>query len=72
MTIISLAQIIVSVLVIILILIQERSSGLSGIFGGGGEGGFYQTRRGLEKSIFYATIFLVAVFGILAVLNLIL
>jgi protein translocase SecG subunit len=71
MTIISIAQIIVSVLVIILVLIQERSSGLSGLFGGGGEGGFYQTRRGLEKFVFYATIFLVIVFAGLAVLNLI-
>jgi len=71
MNIISVAQIIASILVIILILIQERSSGLSGLFGGGGEGGFYQARRGLEKFIFYATIFLVIVFTGLAVLNLI-
>jgi len=50
----AIAQIIVSILLIALILLQERSSGLSGILGGGGEG-FYQTRRGLEKIIFGAT-----------------
>lgn len=71
MSILYIAQIIVSILVIALILLQERSSGLSGLFGGGEGGGFYQTRQGLEKFIFFATIFLVAVFAILAVLNLI-
>jgi protein translocase SecG subunit len=46
---------------IALILLQERSSGLSGIFGGEG-GGFYQTRRGMERWLFIATIVLGAVF----------
>jgi protein translocase SecG subunit len=71
MSILYIAQIIVSVLIIVLVLLQERSSGLSGLFGGGEAGGFYQTRKGLEKIIFFATIFLVAIFAILAVLNLI-
>jgi len=56
--IISILQIIISVILIILILLQERGSGLSGIFGGSGEG-FYQTRRGLEKIIFITTIVLI-------------
>lgn len=56
--IISILQIIISVILIVLILFQERGSGLSGIFGGSGEG-FYQTRRGLEKIIFIATIVLI-------------
>lgn len=63
-------QIVVAVLIVILILLQERSAGLSGLLGGGGEG-FYQTRRGLEKIIFYATIVLVIVFVGLAVIELI-
>lgn len=64
------AQIIVSILLIVLILLQERSSGLSGILGSGGEGGFYQTRRGLEKAIFWATIVLVVAFASLALADL--
>ncbi len=65
---ISIIQIIVSIVLIILILLQERSSGLSGVFGGG-TSEFYQTRRGLERLIFIATIILVIIFAILSILN---
>jgi protein translocase SecG subunit len=64
----AIAQIVVSAILIVLILLQERSSGLSGIFGGE-TGGFYQTRRGFEKSIFIATIVLGVVFAALAILQ---
>lgn len=64
-------QIVVSVILIALILLQERSSGLGGVFGGEGSGGYYQTKRGLEKIIFGATIGFSAAFTILAFLNLI-
>jgi preprotein translocase subunit SecG len=65
---ISIAQIVVSIALIILILIQERSSGLSGILGGGG-GEIYSQRRGLEKMLFGATIVLIVVFAVLSLLN---
>ena len=67
---IAILQITVSVILVILILLQERSAGLSGIFGGEG-GGFYQTRRGLEKIIFIATVVLAVVFVGLAVYQLV-
>lgn len=68
---ISILQIVVSVVLIVLILLQERSSGLSGILGGGsGEGDVYQKRRGLEKIIFRATIVLVIIFAGLSLINL--
>jgi protein translocase SecG subunit len=67
------AQIIVSAVLLVLILLQERSSGLSGAFGGSGsEGGFYQTRRGLEKFIFVGTIVLTIVFIGLVIADLLL
>ena len=73
MDFLSIAQASVSVLLIILILLQERSSaGGLGIFGGGGDGSFYQTRRGLEKTLFAATILLAIIFSALALLNLVL
>ncbi|MBI2278817.1 MAG: preprotein translocase subunit SecG [Candidatus Brennerbacteria bacterium] len=62
-------QIIISLIVIGLVLIQERAGGMSGIFGGGG-GTPYYARRGVEKGIFYATIVAVALFALLALLNL--
>lgn len=64
-------QIAIAIILIVLILLQERSAGLSGIFGGEG-GGFYQTRRGLEKTIFIATIVFAVLFVGLAVYQLIL
>lgn len=64
------AQIVISVILIVLVLLQERSSGLSSILGGGGSGTAYQTRRGLEKVIFWLTIIMGAIFVILAIINL--
>lgn len=67
------AQIIVSLILIVLITLQEQSSETSGIFGGGAGGGsgFYQTRRGLEKIFFGATIVMTALFILLAIANLV-
>ena len=67
---ISITQIIISIILIVLILLQERSSGLSGVFGGS-QSEFYAKRRGLERLIFIATIALVILFAILSVLNLV-
>ncbi len=66
---ISIAQVVISIVLIILILLQERSSGLSGVFGGG-ESEFYAKRRGMERLIFIATIILVVTFAALSLLNL--
>jgi len=65
------AEIVVAIILIILILLQERSSGMSGLFGGGGADASYQTRRGLEKIVFWATIILAFVFAALSILKLI-
>jgi len=62
-------QIIVSVILVILVLLQQRGTGLGSVFGGGGE--FYASRRGAEKKIFWVTIFLGTIFIILALLNLV-
>ena len=67
-------QIIVSVLLIIFILLQQRGTALGSAFGGGGGGGAgsYSSKRGIQQKIFLATIFLGALFIILTLLNLIL
>ena len=66
-TIIVIAQIIVSLLLIIGILMQQRGGGLSTVFGG--DGSVYRTRRGVEKIVFIATIVLAALFFLTAFLN---
>ena len=49
-----LAQIAVSVILIVLILLQQRGAALGSAFGQ--EGGFYATRRGIQKKLLWATI----------------
>jgi preprotein translocase subunit SecG len=63
-------QIVLSIVIIGLILLQERSSGMSGLLGGSG-GGLYQTRRGFEKIVFYATIVAAVLFIGLALYSLV-
>ena len=53
-------QVIVSVSLIAVILIQAKGVGLGRAWGGGGE--FYKSRRGVEKVIFRLTVVLVALF----------
>lgn len=57
---ISLIQIILGVLLILVIILQQKGSGLGSAFGG--DLGFYRTKRGAEKLLFYATIVLSVVF----------
>ena len=70
MNITSILQIVVSVLLIILVLFQQRGSGLGSAFGQ--EGGAYATRRGAQKKIFTATIVLGILFIGLALVNILL
>ena len=63
------AQIIVSILLIVFILFQQRGTALGSAFGGEG-GGFYATRRGIQKKLLWATIICGVLFIVLAILNL--
>ncbi|OGN16619.1 MAG: preprotein translocase subunit SecG [Candidatus Yanofskybacteria bacterium RIFCSPHIGHO2_02_FULL_46_19] len=53
-------QIVVSILLIVAILLQQKGGGLGAAFGGDGQ--VYRSRRGIEKSLFIATIILTALF----------
>jgi preprotein translocase subunit SecG len=65
LTFLYLAQIVVSVAIIALVVIQAKDAGLSQMFGGS-DMGISHTRRGVERTMFNATIVLVVVFVALA------
>ena len=66
----NIVQIIVSIALIVLVILQAKGGGLSSIFGG--EGAIYRTRRGLEKTLFQLTIVLAILFGAISLLSVVL
>lgn len=62
-------QIILSVALIGVILVQSKGAGgLGGLFGGG-DSGVYKTRRGVERTLFQVTVGLGIIFLIFSVVN---
>ena len=68
LTYLNVAQIVLSVALILIILFQVRGGGLGGIFGQPST--VYRTRRGMEKMLFQLTIVLVVIFLVISVLTL--
>ena len=60
-------QIVLAVLLVILILLQQRGSGLGMAFGG--DSNVYRSRRGIEKFLFYITIVVAALFCLSALVT---
>ena len=58
--IILITQIIISVVLVILILMQPKGVGLGRAWGGAGE--FYKSKRGVERIVFYMTLIFTLVF----------
>ncbi len=67
-TYLNVAQIVVSISLVLVILLQVRGGGLGGIFGQ--PDSVYRTKRGVEKTLFQLTIALVVLFIILSILAL--
>lgn len=65
--VLSIAQIVLSLLLIGGILLQQRGAGLGGAFGGGEINQTYYTRRGAEKFLFRGTIVVAILFALSAV-----
>ena len=59
--ILKIVDMVIMVLLIISVALQNKSSGLSSVFGGGGN--VVATRRGADKWLFYATIVLGVLFA---------
>ena len=62
-------QIILSVALISLVILQSKGGSLNRMFGG--EGGVYKTRRGLERTLFNVTVALIVAFFAFSLLSVI-
>ncbi len=60
-------QILMAVAVAAVVILQARSGGMGSMFGG--DSSMYRTRRGLEKTLYEATIVLGVLFVVFALLN---
>ncbi|MFA6171205.1 MAG: preprotein translocase subunit SecG [Patescibacteria group bacterium] len=67
MKFLQIVQPIIAILLMAAILLQNRESGLSGVFGGSGT--VYRTKRGVERILFISTIVLAALFIGVGILN---
>ena len=65
------AQIILSVILILSILLQQSGAEVGGALGGGGES-YHHTRRGFEKFLFYLSIICGVLFALSAFLAILL
>jgi len=65
----NLAQLLISFVLILIILLQSRGTDIGAAFGGGGGGSSFRTRRGLEKTLFQLTIILAITFVAISALS---
>ena len=66
-TYLNIAQIVLSVALVLVILLQVRGGGLGGIFGQADT--VFRTRRGIEKTLFQLTVVIVVLFIIVAIVT---
>lgn len=64
----NIAQLVLAGFLVIVILLQQKGGGLSGVFGG--TSNFYSTKRGVDKMLHYATIVLAVLFFGLSIIRL--
>ena len=71
-SVMQIASIIVSILLIVLIMLQVKGGALGNLLGGDAGGGFTHTRRGLEKTLFQITVYLCIVFMAISLFSVVL
>jgi len=59
-------EVVISILLIVSVLLQNRSGGLGTVFGGVSGGEFYRSKRGLEAFLYNSTIILGILFAVIA------
>lgn len=65
-------QIVLSALIIVAVIMQRTGASLGGAFGADNFSSGFHTRRGLERTLFFATIVLGVLFAASALVNLLL
>ena len=68
-TYLNVAEIIISIVLILVLLVQTRGAGFSGTFRS--DSSVYHKRRGIEKTLFQLTIVLAVIFVVISVLSVI-
>ncbi len=68
-TILNIIQLVLAVILIVVVLLQQKGTGLSGVFGGSGN--IYSTKRGVDKILHYVTIVTTAIFFIISLVRLV-
>ncbi|HLG50734.1 MAG: preprotein translocase subunit SecG [Chloroflexi bacterium] len=63
----NIAEIIISIVLILVLLLQTRGAGFDGTFSS--DSSVFRTRRGIEKTLFQLTIALAVVFVVISVLS---
>lgn len=66
-TYLNIAEIIISIVLILVLLIQTRGAGFNGTFNS--DSSVYRTRRGIEKTLFQVTIALAVIFALISILS---
>ena len=65
------AEIIVSVILVLAIMLQQSGASVGGALGGSDNSSFHHTRRGFEKFLFYLSLLCGILFALLAFLSII-
>ncbi|PIT93474.1 preprotein translocase subunit SecG [Candidatus Falkowbacteria bacterium CG10_big_fil_rev_8_21_14_0_10_43_11] len=71
MKLLTIIQTVIAVALMAVILLQNKGAGAGSVFGGGDSSNVFSTKRGLEKTLFRATIALATAFIGLALANII-
>jgi len=66
-SILNIVQLVLSIILIIIVLLQQKGSGMGAAFGGSNS--VYTTKRGIDKTLHYATIVIALIFCLVSLLR---
>lgn len=66
-TYLNIAEIIISIVLILVLLVQSRGAGFNGTFNS--DSSVYRSRRGVEKTLYQLTIALAIIFALVSILS---